>query len=97
MCVSKLEFGLVCIIFWFNLLNFAAADEVVVPAGFRVRVTNLPKKKNVHRDLTAAFKLVPGLLSINPAVTGNKKTKDPICKGFAFVHFKTEKDAARYV
>ncbi|PRQ41214.1 putative nucleotide-binding alpha-beta plait domain-containing protein [Rosa chinensis] len=73
------------------------ADEVVVPAGFRVRVTNLPKKKNVHRDLTAAFKLVPGLLSINPAVTGNKKTKDPICKGFAFVHFKTEKDAARFV
>ncbi|XP_050373773.1 uncharacterized protein LOC126791370 [Argentina anserina] len=73
------------------------ADEVVVPAGVRVRVTNLPKKKNVHRDLTAAFKMVPGLLSINPAVTGNKKTKDPVCKGFAFVHFKTEKDAARFV
>ncbi|KAL6189817.1 hypothetical protein ACLB2K_036218 [Fragaria x ananassa] len=72
-------------------------DEVVVPAGFRVRVTNLPKKKNVHRDLSAAFKTVPGLLSINPAVSGNKKTKDPICKGFAFVHFKTEKDAARFV
>ncbi|XP_004297664.1 PREDICTED: uncharacterized protein LOC101292993 [Fragaria vesca subsp. vesca] len=72
-------------------------DEVVVPAGFRVRVTNLPKKKNVHRDLSAAFKTVPGLLSINPAVSGNKKTKDPICKGFGFVHFKTEKDAARFV
>lgn len=74
---------------------FAAAD--VVPAGFRVRLTNLPKKKNVHRDLSAVFKLVPGLLSINPAVSGNKKTKDPICKGFAFVHFKSEKDATRYV
>ncbi|KAL6187444.1 hypothetical protein ACLB2K_038843 [Fragaria x ananassa] len=72
-------------------------DEVAVPAGFRMRVTNLPKKKNVHRDLSAAFKTVPGLLSINPAVSGNKKTKDPICKGFAFVHFKTEKDAARFV
>lgn len=75
--------------------NNKAAD--VVPAGFRVRLTNLPKKKNVHRDLSAAFKLVPGLLSVNPAVSGNKKTKDPICKGFAFVHFKSEKDATRFV
>ncbi|XP_008245469.1 PREDICTED: uncharacterized protein LOC103343591 [Prunus mume] len=71
--------------------------EEVVPAGVRVRVLNLPKKKNIHRDLSAAFKLVPGLLSINPAVSGNKKTKDPICKGFAFVHFKSEQDATRFV
>jgi len=64
--------------------------------GFRVRVTNLPKKKNVHRDLKVAFKEVSGVLSITPAVSGNKKTKDPVCKGFAHVDFKTEIDANRY-
>ncbi|KAM1194306.1 hypothetical protein ACFX15_020615 [Malus domestica] len=68
-----------------------------VPDGVRVRVINLPKKKNIHRDLSSAFKLVPGLISINPAVSGNKKTKDPICKGFAFVHFKSKIDATRFV
>ncbi|CAN6549032.1 unnamed protein product [Malus baccata var. baccata] len=67
------------------------------PDGVRVRLINLPKKKNIHRDLSSAFKLVPGLISINPAVSGNKKTKDPICKGFAFVHFKSEIDATRFV
>ncbi|KAL5826587.1 hypothetical protein ACOSQ4_018384 [Xanthoceras sorbifolium] len=29
-------------------------------------------------------------------VSGNKKTKDPICKGFAFVDFKSEEDATRF-
>ncbi|KAJ0256293.1 F20 [Hirschfeldia incana] len=66
-------------------------------SGFRVRVTNLPKKKNVHRDLKAAFKEVSGVLNIEPAVSGNKKTKDPVCKGFAVVYFKTEVDANRFV
>ncbi|KAL0700779.1 hypothetical protein Bca4012_056901 [Brassica carinata] len=66
-------------------------------SGFRVRVTNLPKKKNVHRDLKAAFKEVSGVLNIEPAVSGNKKTKDPVCKGFALVGFKTEVDANRFV
>ncbi|MCH92003.1 RNA-binding family [Trifolium medium] len=28
---------------------------------------------------------------------GNKKTRDPICKGFAFVDFKHERDAVRFV
>lgn len=65
-------------------------------SGFRVRVTNLPKKKNVHRDLKAAFKEVSGVLNIAPAVSGNKKTKDPVCKGFALVDFKTGVDANRY-
>lgn len=64
--------------------------------GFRVRVTNLPKKKNVHRDLKVAFKEVSGVLSITPSVSGNKKTKDPVCKGFAHVDFKSEIDANRY-
>lgn len=39
---------------------------------------------------------VSGLVSVNPAVSGNK-TKDSICRGFAFVHFKTENDATRYM
>lgn len=69
----------------------------VVPNGVRVRVVNLPKKKNVHRDLSVAFKGVPGLISINPVVSGNKKTRDPICKGFAFVHFKSQEHATRYI
>lgn len=59
-------------------------------------MTNLPKKKNVHRDLKAAFKEVSGILNIAPAVSGNKKTKDPVCKGFAHVDFKSEIDANRY-
>lgn len=60
-----------------------------------MRVVNLPKKKNIHKDLKSAFKDVCGILNVTPAVTGNKKTKDPICKGFAFVDFKSEEDAAR--
>ncbi|XP_039057280.1 ribosomal RNA processing protein 1 homolog [Hibiscus syriacus] len=74
---------------------FAVAESV--PGGIRVRVGNLPKKKNIHRDLKAAFDGVPGLIHIYPAVSGNKKTKDPVCKGFAFVGFKCEVDATRFV
>ncbi|KAL4639193.1 hypothetical protein ACB092_03G199900 [Castanea dentata] len=69
----------------------------VVPSGVRVRVVNLPKKKNIHRDLKSAFVGVPGILNIVPAVYGNKKTREPICKGFAFVDFKSEEDATRFV
>ncbi|MBA0826566.1 hypothetical protein Goarm_011397, partial [Gossypium armourianum] len=68
-----------------------------VPSGIRVRVGNLPKKKNIHRDLKAAFDGVSGIINISPAVSGNKKTKDPVCKGFAFVEFKHEVDAIRFV
>ncbi|GMI75951.1 hypothetical protein HRI_001264500 [Hibiscus trionum] len=68
-----------------------------VPVGIRVRVGNLPRKKNIHRDLKAAFDGVSGLLNISPAVSGNKKTKDPVCKGFAYVDFKREVDAIRFV
>lgn len=75
--------------------NFVANEPV--PNGVRVRVINLPKKKNVHRDLSTAFEGVPGLISINPAVLGKKKTRDPICKGFAFVDFKSEEHATRYI
>ncbi|WCJ21706.1 RNA-binding (RRM/RBD/RNP motifs) family protein [Euphorbia peplus] len=69
----------------------------VLPSGIRVRIANLPKKKNIHRDLQSTFKEVPGIVNIVPAVTGNKKTKDPICKGFAFVDFKSEEHANRFV
>ncbi|KAL5552954.1 hypothetical protein UlMin_040355 [Ulmus minor] len=68
----------------------------VTPSAFRVRVVNLPKKKNIHRDLSLAFKGVSGLISICPVVSGNKKTREPICKGFAFVYFKSEEDATRF-
>ncbi|KAH7570232.1 hypothetical protein JRO89_XS05G0072100 [Xanthoceras sorbifolium] len=66
-----------------------------VPSGFRVHLANLPKKKNIHRDLESAFEGVPSIINISPAISGNKKTKDPICKGFAFVDFKSEEDATR--
>ncbi|XP_057448415.1 uncharacterized protein LOC130739956 [Lotus japonicus] len=72
-------------------------DAEVVPLGGRVLLANLPKKKNIHRDLKSAMQGVPGIINIAPAVTGNKKTRDPICKGFAFVDFKDKKDAVRFV
>ncbi|KAM7249991.1 hypothetical protein ACFE04_021874 [Oxalis oulophora] len=68
-----------------------------VSSGIRVRLTNLPKKKNVHRDLKYAFKEVSGIIKITPAVSGNKKTRDPVCKGFAFVEFRSQKDATRFI
>ncbi|XP_059656002.1 uncharacterized protein LOC132303004 [Cornus florida] len=69
----------------------------VVPSGLRVRLVNLPKKKKIHRDLQLAFKGVPGIVNIIPAVSGSKKTRDPICKGVAFVDFKSEDEANRFV
>ncbi|XP_061370173.1 uncharacterized protein LOC133312909 isoform X2 [Gastrolobium bilobum] len=74
-----------------------ASNKKVVPIGVRVRLVNLPRKKNIHRDLKSALQGIPGIMNIVPAVTGNKKTRDPICKGFAFVDFKHEKDAVRFV
>ncbi|KAK3223379.1 hypothetical protein Dsin_010404 [Dipteronia sinensis] len=62
---------------------------------FQVVFVYLPKKKNIHRDLKSAFEDVRGIINISPAVSGNKKTKDPICKGFGFVDFKYEEDATR--
>lgn len=65
--------------------------------GLQVRLVNLPKKKNIHRDLQLAFKGVPGILDIVPVVSGNKKTRDPICKGLAYIRFRSEHDAYRFV
>ncbi|CAL5022514.1 unnamed protein product [Urochloa decumbens] len=65
--------------------------------GVQVRVWNLPKKKNIHKDLKQAFKGFPGLLSIDPAVSANKKTRDPICKGFAYLKLESADAATRFV
>lgn len=73
------------------------ADEIVVPVRSRVRLVNLPKKRKIDRDLKSAFQGIPGITNIVPAVIGNKKTRDPVCKGFAFVDFKHEDDAVRCV
>lgn len=80
----------------FTVLDWTIAATEVVPRGARVRVVNLPKKKNIHRDLKSAFLGVPGILDIIPGVSGNSKTRDPVCKGFAFVDFKSKEDATRY-
>ncbi|KZV26486.1 hypothetical protein F511_12158, partial [Dorcoceras hygrometricum] len=68
-----------------------------VPNGFRVRMVNLPKKKNIHRDLRLAFEAVPGIQNIEPVVSGNEKTRDPVCKGLAFMDFKYKDQAERFV
>lgn len=79
------------------LLPCNFADSELVPIGGRVCLVNLPKKKNIHKDLKSALQGIPGITNIVPAVTGNKKTRDPICKGFAYVDFKREEDAVRCV
>ncbi|KAF8039958.1 hypothetical protein BT93_B2238 [Corymbia citriodora subsp. variegata] len=68
-----------------------------LPSGIPVRLVNLPKKKNIHRDLRLAFKGVDGITAIHPAVSGNKKTRDPICTGSALVYFKSEEHAVSFV
>uniref|UniRef100_A0A6N2NI18 RRM domain-containing protein n=1 Tax=Salix viminalis TaxID=40686 RepID=A0A6N2NI18_SALVM len=56
-----------------------------------------PNPTAPNRTLQQAKKDVRGIINIIPAVSGNKKTKDPVCKGFAFVDFKSEEDATRFV
>lgn len=68
-----------------------------IPGGIRVRINNLPKKRNIHRDLKSAFEGVPGIINISPVNSGNKKTRDPVCKGLAFVDFKSLADANSFV
>ncbi|KAL2940264.1 High frequency lysogenization protein HflD-like protein [Bienertia sinuspersici] len=68
-----------------------------VPGGVRVRVNNLPKKRNIYRDLKSAFEGVPGIINISPVNSGNKKTRDPVCKGLAFVDFKSVADANSFL
>lgn len=68
--------------------------EAAPPAGVEVWVGNLPRKKNVDRDLWAALRSVGGLLHVRPIVFAqNEKTREPLCKGYAFLTFKTDGDA----
>ncbi|KAK1316374.1 hypothetical protein QJS10_CPA05g01897 [Acorus calamus] len=67
-----------------------------IPIGVRVRIGNLPKKKNIHRDLQLSFKEFPGILKISPAVSGNMKTRDPVCKGYAFVDLTYSKQCINF-
>ncbi|KAF0923299.1 hypothetical protein E2562_005260 [Oryza meyeriana var. granulata] len=73
------------------------AGEDLSDGGVRVRVWNLPKKKNIYKDLNLAFKGFPGLVNIEPAVSANKKTRDPICKGFAYLKLESVEAATRFV
>lgn len=72
-------------------------QDKVVQDGLRVRLVNLPKKMNIDKDLGVAFKGVPGIANIVPVVTGNKKTRNPICKGLAYIDFKSKDEAKRFV
>ncbi|CAN4124279.1 unnamed protein product [Withania somnifera] len=72
-------------------------QDKVVQDGLRVRLVNLPKKRNIDKDLRVAFKGVPGIANIVPVVTGNKKTRDPICRGLAYINFKSKDEAQRFV
>uniref|UniRef100_A0A1D1YHP2 RNA-binding motif, single-stranded-interacting protein 1 n=1 Tax=Anthurium amnicola TaxID=1678845 RepID=A0A1D1YHP2_9ARAE len=73
-------------------------DETeVAPGNARVRVRGLPRKQNIHKDLKLAFKRFPSIVNISPAVVGNKKTRDPICKGFAFIDFDSDEAANKFV
>lgn len=76
-------------------LNYLIVDIPLPPGGVRVRVGNLPKKRNIQRDLQLAFKAFPGIIKIHPAITGSKKTRDPVCKGFAFLDLASQKAAER--
>ncbi|KAJ8548411.1 hypothetical protein K7X08_030880 [Anisodus acutangulus] len=68
-----------------------------VQDGLRVRLANLPKKMNIDKDLRVSFKGFPGIVNIVPVVSGNKKTRNPICKGLAYIDFKSKDEAQRFV
>ncbi|KAL2629092.1 hypothetical protein R1flu_013778 [Riccia fluitans] len=69
----------------------------VPPEGVEVFVKNLPKKRNVDRDLRAALRSVSGLIHVRPVVSGNDKTREPVCKGLAYLTFTTVDDAEDFV
>eukprot|EP00252_Welwitschia_mirabilis_P018463 TRINITY_DN4101_c0_g1_i2.p1 TRINITY_DN4101_c0_g1~~TRINITY_DN4101_c0_g1_i2.p1 ORF type:complete len:277 (-),score=71.09 TRINITY_DN4101_c0_g1_i2:135-965(-) len=65
--------------------------------GVSLWIGNLPKKKNIQRDLQTMFNEYKGLLYIYPVVSGDLKTRDPVCKGFAFFIFENENVANRFI
>jgi len=64
-------------------LKLYFANENVVPAPWWVGLVNLPKKKNIDRDLILAFQGIPGITNIVPAVIGNED-KGSYLQGFCF-------------
>ncbi|KAH0675278.1 hypothetical protein KY285_023079 [Solanum tuberosum] len=72
-------------------------QDKVVQDGLCVRLVNLPKKMNIDKDLRVALKGVPGIVNIVPVVAGNKKTRNPVCKGLAYINFKSKDEAQRFV
>ncbi|GAQ83757.1 hypothetical protein KFL_001600270 [Klebsormidium nitens] len=66
------------------------------PAGVKVAVGNLPRKKKVGRDLRKALAAVPGLLVIRPAEEGDRDTRDCTCKGSATLIFEDQQYAAGF-
>ncbi|MQM13097.1 hypothetical protein Taro_046019 [Colocasia esculenta] len=81
--------------------EYQSEEEAVVvevaPNVARVRIRGLPRKKNIVRDLKSAFKGFHSIVNISPAVLGNKKTRDPVCKGFAFIDFVSDQAADKFV
>jgi hypothetical protein len=86
---------LLLIINFVLLIHFPYFILDLIDKSVQVRLWNLPKKKNIHKDLKQAFKGFPGLLSVDPAVSANKKTRDPICKGFAYLKLESADAATR--
>lgn len=77
-----------------QILSIFKFGSTEAPAGVEVWVGNLPRKRKVERDLRAVFRNAAGLLHIRPIVEPeNEKTREPMCRGFAFFTFATEEDA----
>eukprot|EP00850_Spirogloea_muscicola_P009526 SM000053S17483 [mRNA] locus=s53:592841:595283:- [translate_table: standard] len=74
-----------------------AKTEPPPPTGVLVWVGNLPRKRNVDRDLRAALRGVPGLLHIRAVARGSAKTREPECVGYAFFTFADLALASRFV
>ncbi|KAJ7532718.1 hypothetical protein O6H91_13G016100 [Diphasiastrum complanatum] len=72
-------------------------EAIPPPEGIKVWVGNLPRKRNVGRDLRKIFRNVQGLLHIEPIEVGDEKTRHPLCKGFAFLTFANKDDANSFV
>ncbi|GJP77210.1 hypothetical protein CLOP_g7635 [Closterium sp. NIES-67] len=72
-------------------------ESELPPSAIKVRVSGLPKKKKISRDLRAAWNGQPGLLKIIPMETGSSSTRDPVCTGSAVVAFLKLSDAERFI
>ncbi len=77
-----------------SIAGLFALGFTEAPPGVEVWVGNLPRKRKVDRDLRAAFRNAPGLLHIRPILEPeNEKTRDPMCRGFAFFTFASDDHA----